>query len=277
MYVYNHPLEAKPFIQNGRAYVPVKPLAKALNLAIQEKEDGLWLGTPPQQKVDGKVILNGKSFTQAFQSDDKEWFVDLEAFAAATGNKVMINQQTGIVDVLPGSTETISQKQAEASTSVNAAPVFAVDLFTYRNEKQSFSIKYLKSWEKLENIVGASVAFRRPKENKADLFLENLNVVVENLPEEKISLDQYNQAALKLLKKALPSIQLVETSQTTLAGTPAVQNIYTYHDAGPNLRLMQVYTLSNNKAYVISYTATDEHFQKYLPLIQEMLGSFEIH
>ncbi len=130
--------------------------------------------------------------------------------------------------------------------------------------------------------MGLPVAFRRPMENPTEQFLENLNVVIEPLPTDKssISLEDYNVAGVEQLKKMFPGITVASKEESTLAGNPAIKSVYSYvtaaHGAPLHLKLEQVVTMKDSKIYILTYTATEENYDKYLPLVQEMVNSFGV-
>jgi eukaryotic-like serine/threonine-protein kinase len=39
---------------------------------------------------------------------------------------------------------------------------------------------------------------------------------------------------------------------------------------------LQVYTVLNNKVYLISFTSQESLFNNYLPIVQKMIDSFEL-
>jgi len=247
-----------------------------MNLPIQEKDGILWIGKVSDEKVNSKIVVNGKPFLNAFESKPKEWMVELKPFVEASGHKFIMNEQTKIIDILPAQSEVLTQKEAVAMSNVVSEP--ATDYLTYTSRKNKLSIKYPSSWNKLEGIQGTIIAFRRPKENNSEKFLENLNIVIEELSEKdkKATLDQYFKAGLAALKEIFPTLEVVSSFDTTLANNPARRNLYNYSVSGLHLKLMQMFMIVNAKVYIISYTASEENYEKYLPTINAMIDSFKL-
>jgi len=67
---------------------------------------------------------------------------------------------------------------------------------------------------------------------------------------------------------------------TTLAGYPAVNSTYTYlgeyKEQDEIIKALEVFTLYENRAYVISYFSPQLEFDDLRPKVQKMLDSFKI-
>ncbi|MGB3637025.1 MAG: hypothetical protein WBA39_05465 [Rivularia sp. (in: cyanobacteria)] len=94
-----------------------------------------------------------------------------------------------------------------------------------------------------------------------------------------------NQSAYdftKEINQRLSAAEIIETNSTTLAYKPAFKIIYTGKDQEQNLTLnlnlknLQIWTLKANKAYIIIYTAEQEDYDKYIPVVEEIIKTFEI-
>jgi len=269
--VNHQPFAGEVAQRNGKIYANAEDLAKALNLAVQETANTLIIGTLPAAGVSGKVIVNGTVVSNVFLSEKSEWMAELHAFADASGSKLSFNHATQTIDILsPGATALPLQPSPPAATG---------EFRIYRNPKYGVSLKYPSKWDKFENAFGTLVTFRKAKGENAQDYLENVNLVVGQLPVgEKVSLDEYADMIAENLKKNSPSIQIIDSKPATLSGKPAHENLYQYKfkGNGPDLRRMQVYTLIANRVYVFSYTATPENFDASLPTVQAMLDSLQI-
>jgi eukaryotic-like serine/threonine-protein kinase len=153
------------------------------------------------------------------------------------------------------------------------------NLEIYNNTVYGISIKYPQNWEKTgtpDRITGNLVKFMSPKENDADTYTENLNLIVQDLPESRRELEQFNTFYLDEIKQYHQDSQIIAQNKKLLANQPANQVIYTLTQEGINLKRLQIWTIKNNKAYIITYTADVDKYAKYLPKIQTMIDSFAI-
>ncbi len=156
------------------------------------------------------------------------------------------------------------------------------NFLTYDNTTYRIRIKYPSEWTKSEGISGLTVAFLSPIESSSDNFRENLNVIVGNFT-QSMTLDEYIDFSINQLKKEITDFSIIDSSATTLAGNPAHKIIFTGTISGKSgnqgqfLKWMQVYTIKNNRSYVITYCAEVNKHSYFLDTIQKMINSFEIY
>ncbi len=147
---------------------------------------------------------------------------------------------------------------------------------TYKNEQYQFEIKYLSDWTKQEQVMGSIVAFSSPQESASDIFLENLNVIVQDLSTQPMTLSDYTDLSVDQISRLITDSNIIDSSATTLAGNPAHKLVYTGKHEQHNLKWMQVWTIKNNKVYLISCTAEVDKYSDFLRTIQQMINSFKL-
>jgi serine/threonine-protein kinase len=180
--------------------------------------------------------------------------------------------------LLLANTTTQQQKTAIAQTTTTKEH----DFLTYENYTYAIRIQYPSDWERLEfnqrgNSVNVVVIFRSPPENSSDTKLENLLIQVGNLPFENIPLDEVISANINNLKQSLIDFELIELNATTLSGNnPAYKVIYTNSEGEDKHKTMQILSIKEDKAYLLTYSAEKRKYSDYLPTIEKMIDSFEI-
>ncbi len=121
IYVFDKPYTGGIFLIHGHLYVEAKALAEEMHLTFSQRNGVLFIGEKPDRFVPGRVVINGKAFLQAVFIH-KKICVFLESFVKKTGNKMILNQTTGIITILPGSSplsQTRVQKIAKSFASLN--------------------------------------------------------------------------------------------------------------------------------------------------------------
>jgi hypothetical protein len=170
---------------------------------------------------------------------------------------------------------TITPSQDNTTTITTSSP-----FLTYENSTFGIRIQYPSDWQKLEfsrrDSSGIAVIFRSPPENASDTKLENLLIQVGNLPFQNISLEALNNANVDTLRNSLVDFKLIESTATTIAYNPAYKIVYTDTVGQDELKTMQVLSIKEDKAYLITYTAQASRYDRYLPTIQKMSDSFRI-
>lgn len=92
-----------------------------------------------------------------------------------------------------------------------------------------------------------------------------------------ITLDDYSQDRISSIKQSLTDFKLLSSSNTTLAGNPAKQYVFTYvSELGASSQGIFQLTLVNGIGYEINYGAIQEAYPDTLGIEQNMVQSFNI-
>ena len=155
-----------------------------------------------------------------------------------------------------------------------------VDKFlTYQSSTHLFTIKYPEKWEKQESqnrLISDVVVFLAPKKNSADSFQEQITVSIEDLP-KPMSLDEYNQSSINSIKTNFNDVKILEENSKTFANNRGHTVIFDAQDGQKATKIMQTWTLMNNKAYVLTYTAEKSEYSEYINTAETMMNSLEIN
>ena len=139
---------------------------------------------------------------------------------------------------------------------------------TYDNPTFGVRIQYPSDWGRLDLSFlqqSADIDFYP----LADTSLaKNVKIQVNNLPSRNMTLEEYTNSQINPLEE-----RLLESNTTTLAGIPGYEIVFT---SLQGLKTMQVWTIKNDKAYIISYVAQEEDYEKELQVAKKMIDSFEI-
>ncbi len=141
-------------------------------------------------------------------------------------------------------------------------------MIIYDNPTFGIRIQYPSDWGRLDlSFLQHSADIDFYPLNDTSLA-KNLKVQVKNLPFHNMTLEEYTNSQINLLKE-----NLLESSAATLAGIPGYKIVFTNIEG---LKTMQVWTIKDDKAYIITYVAQEEDYEKELQIAQMMIDSFEI-
>jgi eukaryotic-like serine/threonine-protein kinase len=139
---------------------------------------------------------------------------------------------------------------------------------TYDNPTFGVRIQYPSDWGRLDLSFmqdSADIDFYP----LADTSLaKNVKIQVNNLPSQNMTLEEYTNSQINPLEE-----KLLKSNTTTLAGMPGYEIVFT---SLQGLKTMQIWTIKNDKAYIITYVAQEEDYEKELQVAQKMIDSFEI-
>ncbi len=144
-------------------------------------------------------------------------------------------------------------------------------------ENRGVKIKYPSNWEIEELAFGSQqgAKFWSHQQSVSDTFSENLLVVVNPL-QQSMTLKEFTEQNIEQIKKIIPNMNILSSSDTTLNNNQAHKLVLTYSVNQQNLKSLQIWTLKDNKSYVVTYVAEVGEYNTFLETAQEMINSFEI-
>lgn len=171
----------------------------------------------------------------------------------------------------PPTTTALAQVAGQAPTN----------LLNYQNPTYGIKMQYPTDWTASTSgipLYNGIIGFYSPLQSLSDASPAGLTLSITTYS-QAISLDEYTKAILGALEKQ--GIKVDESSQNTLAGKPGYK--VTFSPPSPStqttpvsLKVMQIWTIIDNKVYEFSFNADSTKFTTYLPTVQKMLDSFQI-
>ena len=141
-------------------------------------------------------------------------------------------------------------------------------MIIYDNPTFGIRIQYPSDWGRLDlSFLQHSADIDFYPLNDTSLA-KNVKIQVNNLHSRNMTLEEYTNSQINLLEE-----NLLESSAATLAGIPGYKIVFTNIEG---LKTMQVWTIKDDKAYIITYVAQEEDYEKELQIAQMMIDSFEI-
>jgi hypothetical protein len=144
-----------------------------------------------------------------------------------------------------------------------------------------YRINYPADWQR-QALSPAIMGFFAPRENPADVFSENVNVGIVDTP---IPLEQYIDLQVAQMQ-SIPGSRLISRSEISLSGLPA-HKVEFSGQVGPimlnghvemlPMQWLLAFVLKNKRVFIVTYTAEPRVYNKYMPIVQEMLNSLELN
>ena len=92
-----------------------------------------------------------------------------------------------------------------------------------------------------------------------------------------MSLDEYNQSSINSIKNNFNDVKILEENAKSFANNRGHTVIFDAQDGQKATKIMQTWTLMNNKAYVLTYTAEKSEYSEYINTAETMMNSLEIN
>jgi hypothetical protein len=183
-------------------------------------------------------------------------------------------------EILRGNLDIEEGDDSDNTTTAESSVQSLVEdnLLVYESPAYGIRTQYPDGWEILIQSTSPSsisLRFNSPPENDTDVFREN--VVFEiNTISNNTALSNFTTATLISYLESYPDLEFNELSSTNLtsAAIPAYKLAASRTQDG--LDFMQIFAIKDDKVYTILYSAERTRYSTFLPIIEEMIDSFEV-
>ena len=154
------------------------------------------------------------------------------------------------------------------------------EFLTYKDQGDvGLSIRYPKTWTAAPYTNGTLVTFYSPLENSLDVFKENVNIVLQDMSEEKRALDlkQYTEIAINQMQAVFKkNFVLLESKPTLMNGIPGHRIVFLAKGGESDLKVKCIWAIKAKRAYQFTYGALASQYDKYVGQVDAMLRSIQI-
>jgi len=151
---------------------------------------------------------------------------------------------------------------------------FAQQGRVYKNKNFGYQLEYPSDFT--IKTIGSATVFSSKIEDRTFAFSPSVNVVAINLGAAPADLDIFYKQSKDALERSLGMVKFLEDKKEKLAGADAYRLVYTSRQKKADFKFLQVMCIRNNRAYVVTYTALEEQYNKMLKTAQAIIKSFQI-
>jgi serine/threonine-protein kinase len=170
-----------------------------------------------------------------------------------------------------------SYSTTSASDIFNASSSLTTNnnFITYKDNILGIKIDYPSGWIH-ELHAGGLLTFLPSHEGYTNTYPAGLGITVAHLKTKNLTLSEITKIQIKNLTQNHPDFRPLESTDFRLAGNLAHKIVFSATDRMKHERKsMQIWTIKEDKAYLITYKAEPMQYSKYLPTIQKMVESFQ--
>ena len=150
----------------------------------------------------------------------------------------------------------------------------------YVDKAAKISMKYPSTWhqEDVRNIVTGEQALLISPQSAGAKYRPNVSIRIESLTNPQTTLASYTQSTIAEIKKYDRGAKTIESSSVIFAKRPAHLVIYNGTDENSlPIKNLEVWTIDRGKAYILTYKAEPEQYDRFLETTMAMINSFESH
>lgn len=138
-----------------------------------------------------------------------------------------------------------------------------------------YELKYPSDWTfQLPESSMLDFVVLCPLESEKDKLRENFNIVREGA--QGLSLDAYAASSAQMLKLAFQKFKILSTNDILRDDIPMKHITYTAKFGEENLYFSQLYSISNNVVYILTFTSEKKKQKAYSKIEKEILDSFKL-
>lgn len=148
------------------------------------------------------------------------------------------------------------------------------DYTVYDNDV--FVIIYPNYWGILEQAYGANVVFVSPLISDDDTFAENVNIIIQDLSDLKWDTETYTTYSIHQIVDLSENGIILESRGIEVSGYDGHYLLSVYRVGTRVFKMLSVYAIVGEKAYLITYSAEELEYDRYIGDVEKMVNSFKI-
>lgn len=143
--------------------------------------------------------------------------------------------------------------------------------------KDNYKFQYPKSW-RLDTLtkLGPELFVFSPLENESDKFSENVNISIQDLRGQNIDLTQYKQITDKQVEDLATEGKIFESSIVQTNKGKIFRITYAMTQGKFRLKITTVCFISNDKAYLATFSSDFDKYDNYKEVGEQILSSFSL-
>ena len=143
--------------------------------------------------------------------------------------------------------------------------------------KDNYTFQYPKSW-RLDTLtrLGPELFVFSPLEGESDKFSENVNISIQNLREQNIDLAQYKQITDRQVEELATEGKIFESSIVKTNKGEFYRITYAMTQGKFRLKITSVCFISNDQAYLATFSAELDKYDSYKKVGEQILSSFRL-
>lgn len=123
--------------------------------------------------------------------------------------------------------------------------------------------------------MGTDLVLMSPLTSKLDLFSENINVMIQDLSNEKLDLDQFVSLSENQIKTNFVNAQLLKSERLQRNDEEYHHFIYTGDQGVYHLQFEQYCWVINKQAYILTFTSEQSEYKNTAKTALQIMNSFQ--
>ncbi len=144
-------------------------------------------------------------------------------------------------------------------------------------DESGYSIQYPDTFElNKSGQMGMSFLILSKQTSANDLFRENINLIIQDLSGQNITLDDYVKISENQINTLISEGNLIESKRFSDKNKEFHRMIYSGKQGQLNLKWQNLFWIVNKKAYVLTLTCEVNQYDKYVSTAEKIMKTFII-
>ena len=141
--------------------------------------------------------------------------------------------------------------------------------------KAAYSIKYPSSWKVQPTSDGKQFTISAPPDSGvADNFVENLNMVINELSTIDYTAQQYANFSKGYLPQKIKQFVVLENKKGSTPGKDSWYMVFKGVQFGKKLQWKQYYIVLNGRVHILTFTAEASRYKEYSKAVDAMIAGY---
>jgi hypothetical protein len=153
-------------------------------------------------------------------------------------------------------------------------------LVSFEDEINGISLEYPTNWMKgSNNYLSSILTIFAPLDNRTDFYYDNIRINVDFSNETQANVTAKDQIIEfeKSFNSTIFNFKTLEKQELTVSDNPSYSITYSFTgDDGAEHKLQRIASIKDNKVYTMTYDSVSDTFDKYLPVLNQLLSSMQI-
>lgn len=144
-------------------------------------------------------------------------------------------------------------------------------------DKTDYTIQYPDSFDlNTSGQMGTKFILLSKRTSEQDVFMENINMLVQDLTGRDIDLDKFVEITEDQVRTMLTNGDIIESERIITDGSEFHKVIYTGFNGQYDLKFEQYFFVVKDKVYILTLTCEIDQFSNYKEVGEKILNSFRI-
>lgn len=143
----------------------------------------------------------------------------------------------------------------------------------------AFEISYPEGWtpDTSRRQMGAYLLLITDAENESDDFRENINLNIQDLSKQKMTIEQFAELSETQIRNMLKGGKIIRSEKINDSSGRQWCMEFEGTQSNQELHWKQYYYPKNDKMYVLTFTSKISAFDKFHLLADKIMNSFTLH